>query len=161
MKNLMAGSPYGPGDIRVDSRIPDGTYGSFVLVTRIEIKDGKVVSVLPDGIDYTFTFTERPGTFIVGSCARSIEDREKYPSWPSPEPEELAKQKVLDSLFDERRKDIEPIVESWVKRWISACKEVGLDPNPSRSLRPLEQMLYDRLIPPAELNFGSKPKSDD
>jgi len=96
MKNLTAvANPPESGHILIDPRIPDGAYGSLLLYVRVEVRDGKLVSLLPDGVDYALTFVvsekdERHAEdhLVVQTDMRWHVDRERYPSWPHPEPDE-------------------------------------------------------------------------
>jgi hypothetical protein len=75
MNNIMHANENGPGELTLHTDVPDGIYGSFALVCRIEIKDGKIVSLQPDGVDYAFYHDTCGDDLVIGVTAREVKDR--------------------------------------------------------------------------------------
>jgi hypothetical protein len=72
------------GTFDVSSDMPDGEMpGSVVLVATPVVKDGKVVSfkLICDYYYWIVTDSDR-----VAGCSRPVDERDKYPNWPNPEP---------------------------------------------------------------------------
>lgn len=78
------------GEVVVIGKMPDGKHGNLTLVGTPEFKDGKMVALHLDVLDYAFQLQTREGRpSIFTGRARVIAEREKYPNWPNPEPGDI------------------------------------------------------------------------